>query len=184
MSDTQRYFLAIPLPDDVRDHLLAAQPSSVDGIRLIDREELHLTLHFLGELAEAAKDVARSVLRTHTLDAFTITVRGVGTFPETPPYKVIWAGVERGPGLLALHQHVGTALADAIGYQVEQLPYSPHITLARVNGDIPVGYFENYLSENQDLYIPSIRVTHLALYSSRFADDGPRYCEEALFDLV
>jgi hypothetical protein len=40
-----RYFIAIPLPDDARDRLIAVQPPILPGMRLLGREELHLTLY-------------------------------------------------------------------------------------------------------------------------------------------
>lgn len=46
-----RHFIAIPLPDDLKDRLVAIQPPAVPGMRLIGREEFHLTVHFLGEVA-------------------------------------------------------------------------------------------------------------------------------------
>jgi 2'-5' RNA ligase len=178
-----RYFVAVPLPDDSRDLLLTLQPSLIPGMRLIGRQELHLTLHFLGELAAASKEAVHRALENITMNAFTITIRGFGTFPMEGSPKVLWSRVEGGPDLLALHHAVGTALTNTIGFQVEERPYSPHITLARLNGFIPLDFIEDYLSENQGFHVPSIRIMHFALYSSRFVDGIPQYQEEAVFDL-
>lgn len=178
-----RYFVAIPLPDDSRERLLAVQPFPIHGMRLIGRQELHLTLHFLGELTAVSRKAVHRALEKVTMSAFTITIRGLGTFPSDGPPKVLWSGVEGGPDLLALHHSAGIALTDAIGFQIENRPYSPHITLARLNGPVPLEFIEEYLSENQGLHIPSICIKRFALYSSSFVDGIPQYGEEAVFYL-
>ena len=65
-----RYFLAIPLPDEAKDRLVAVQPTAVHGIRLIDRHELHLTLLFLGEVAPQLKESLLMALANVQANAF------------------------------------------------------------------------------------------------------------------
>ena len=57
-----RYFIALPLPDEARDRLVAVQPPAVSGMRILAREELHLTLHFLGNVAESNIGTLRTAL--------------------------------------------------------------------------------------------------------------------------
>jgi 2'-5' RNA ligase len=179
-----RYFVAITLPDGPRGHLLAVPPPSIPGMRLIERQELHLTLHFLGELTPTSEEAVRRALAKIMISVFTITIRGLGTFPTEGQPKVLWSGVERSPALFALHHSVGAALADAIGFQLEERPYSPHVTLARLNTPALPGVIEHYLEENRGFQVPSILLKHFALYSSVLINDIPQYREEAVFDLV
>ena len=55
-----RCFLAILLPDDAKDRLVAIQPAAAPGMRIIGRQELHLTLHFLGDVAPECQQRPRS----------------------------------------------------------------------------------------------------------------------------
>ncbi|PQO43876.1 RNA 2',3'-cyclic phosphodiesterase [Blastopirellula marina] len=178
-----RYFIAIPLPDDARERLLDARPVFVDGMRLIERQELHLTLHFLGELTALSRQTVCSALEEVTMSSFAIAIRGVGTFPPDGPPNVLWSGVEGGSELPVLHHAVGKALEDAIGFQIERRPYTPHITLARFNGPAPPTFVEEYLSQNRGLNIQGIPIRRFALYSSKFVDGVPWYEEEAVFEL-
>jgi RNA 2',3'-cyclic 3'-phosphodiesterase len=124
------YFLVIPLPDAVKDRLVAVQPRDLPGMRLARRQVLHLTLYSLGAIAAQDDEPVRKALATVKANAFTITISGVGRFQLEGEPQVLWAGVESSVQLFALHQSIGIALADAIGFPPEELPYSPHITLA------------------------------------------------------
>ena len=179
-----RYFVAIPLPDEARERLVAVQPPAVPGMRILGREELHLTLNFLGEVAARDLDKLRTALATLRRDAFTIALNGIGKFQQEGRPQVLWAGVEANAELLDLHRSIGTALADAIGFHPEERAYSPHITLARMNGPVPPDVIDRYLEGSRGLVIPSVPIDCFVLYSSNFGDNMPHYREEAVFPLL
>ncbi len=99
-----RYFIALPLPDETRGRLVAILPPAVPGMRILAREELHLTLHFLGEVAANDLGAARVALAAVRMNAFTIGLSGVGMFPSERHAKVLWAGVEPNADLTELHR--------------------------------------------------------------------------------
>ena len=178
-----RYFIALPLPDEARDRLVAVQPPAVSGMRILARDELHLTLHFLGEVSTHDIDTARAALAAVRMNAFTIGLSGVGMFPSERHAKVLWAGVEANADLTALHRSIGTVLADAIGFRPEDRPYSPHITLARLDDLAAPDVIDRYLEENRGFVVPSVRIDRFVLFSSSFAENVPEYQEEAVFPL-
>jgi RNA 2',3'-cyclic 3'-phosphodiesterase len=178
-----RYFLALHLSDIAKDRLVAVQPPAVPGMRVIERHELHLTLLFLGEVAAQFDEELRKGLARVRASPFPITISGVGRFPPEGQPQVLWAGVERSPALLALHHSITTTLTDAIGFRPEERPYSPHITLARLNTPAPPGIVEGHLEENKDFQVASVLLKQFVMYSSVLADNIPRYQEEAVFPL-
>lgn len=114
-----RYFAALPLPDDVSDHLtdhLAALPAAFPpGTRRVDRDQWHITLAYYGKddpetrlpwLAERARGHPAPCLR----------LRGSGRFSD-----VAWIGVD---GDL-------NDLAAAVAARKECRAYVPHVTIAR-----------------------------------------------------
>ena len=177
------YFLVIPLPDEAKDRLVAVQPPTLPGMRLTGRGEMHLTLYSLGELAPQYDEVIRKALASVKANAFTITIGGVGRFQLEGEPQVLWAGVEGNSSLLALHRSIGAVLTDAIGFQPEELPYSPHITLARLNAPAPPDAVERYLEEKQSFRLPPVLLKRFVLYSSVSVDGIPQYHEEATFPL-
>lgn len=81
-----RLFVAADLPDEVRDLLIAVQAAPRAGMRLTPRHELHLTLHFLGEVKDDQLPAIHQTLGK-------VRLEGVGRFPEDGPAQVLWAGV-------------------------------------------------------------------------------------------
>jgi len=178
------YFLIIPLPDEVKDRLVAVQPRDIPGMRLAGREEMHLTLYSLGEIAPQDDEAVRKALASVKANAFTITISGVGRFQLEGEPQVLWAGVEGNPCLFALHHSIGAALTAAIGFQPEEHRYSPHITLARLNSPVPPDAVESYLEHNRGFLIPPVLLKRFVLYSSVAVDGVPQYREEAPFPLT
>jgi hypothetical protein len=54
MPMTKRLFIAIDLPDDVRRRLARLVAAAPPGVRPTRPGQMHLTLHFLGDVAEEA----------------------------------------------------------------------------------------------------------------------------------
>ncbi len=97
---------------------------------------------------------------------------------------MLWAGVEHGLPLFALHKAIGIALTEAIGFQPEDRPYSPHVTLARLNEPGAPGAVDHYLEKNMGFQVSSVALRQFVLYSSVFIDGVPQYREEATYSLL
>ena len=128
-----RLFVAIELSDAVKDALIEAQNRMYDrGVRgsYTQEENLHLTLAFIGEYAEAEPIVdARSAV---SFSAFVLALDGFGCFGD-----LWWAGLRASPALDALARRVRYALAEQ-GIPFDRKRFSPHITLLRkAKGAVP-----------------------------------------------
>jgi 2'-5' RNA ligase len=152
-------------------------------MRLLGRDELHLTVHFLGEVQSHHDELVRTALASVEARPFSITLAGLGTFPSDGQPKVLWSGMEPCPALFALHAAIGTALTAAIGFQPELRPYMPHITLARLNDSVQPGFIERHMERHRSFRVASVQLNRFALYSSVFEEEIPRYRQEAVFYL-
>ena len=131
-----RLFVALALPDDVRsavaERVQALHRDAPAGVRWSAPERWHLTLCFLGEVAEArvahvAASIGRKVARHHPVE---LRVAGAGRFGR----RVLWVGVAgEGEALRRLASAVSAGAARA-GVEVEDRPYRPHLTVARGDG--------------------------------------------------
>jgi RNA 2',3'-cyclic 3'-phosphodiesterase len=130
-----RTFVAIFPPQDVREALFrAAQnvPTSRD-FRLVGQEKIHLTLKFLGDVAEEDLDTIKKALQpiSEVHDRFEVSTSGFGAFPSEKKARILWTGIEQGSEhLRTVAEEVENLLAPA-GFERENRPYVPHLTLGR-----------------------------------------------------
>jgi 2'-5' RNA ligase len=142
-SDGLRTFVAVPLPVAVQAPLFAvtrALAPQLAGIRWARKvENLHVTIRFLGQIAEQQVDeIGKALSRVvGQMEPFEVGVRGLGAFPSTRKASVIWAGVDDPAGRVA---EVAEAIETAIGrFGVagkEPRPFRAHVTIGRSKGGV------------------------------------------------
>lgn len=98
--------------------------------------QLHLTLRFLGDVEDDARERLTAALQRLQQPPFTLTVRGAGVFPSHGRPTVLWAGIAPSAPLMGLHAAIGRAL-ESCGHAIESRLYVPHVTLARLDGRVP-----------------------------------------------
>ncbi len=134
-----RTFIAIPLPEAV----LAEFEKMIEKMRPLYREvkwvkphSIHLTLKFLGNLTREELDrtfAAMDAVFRNPVSPFSLTVGGLGAFPNFRRPRVLWVGVG-GEGMPALHQ-LQSRVEDTLekqGFPREERRYSPHLTVGRI----------------------------------------------------
>ena len=105
----------------------------VDGVRWVDTETTHITLHFFAELAsDRLEAVIRAVAKAAAgVAPFPVRLGGLGSFPGEARARVLWLGLADESGaLLRLAALVQSAVAGC-GFLVDRRPFSPHVTLGR-----------------------------------------------------
>lgn len=172
-----RLFTAITIPDEVTALLMGVQPEIRPGVKLIPREQIHLTMHFLGEFE---LELARLALSSIRVPAFSMTIDSLGSFRRRQG-TILWAGVKPTMPLAELHQSMSARLAE-VGYQPEQRPFQPHITLARCDGRVPMKVAREF--ESQHWETVTFLVTEVVLFSSQLLPTGPVYTKEAIVALI
>jgi len=133
-----RTFVAVFPPPEVREALLRAArdlPSSSE-FRLVGKEKIHLTLKFLGAVAEDELDRVIQALEPvrERHEPFEVSTSAFGAFPSKGKARILWADVEEGAvSLRAVAEDVEDLLEPA-GFEREARPYVPHLTLGRTLG--------------------------------------------------
>ena len=174
-----RLFVAVALPDAAIAELVALRPRPAPGIRPAEPDQMHLTLHYIGE-ADVEQTTAH--LGAVAAPAFRLVIEGVGRFPSAGGSVTLWAGVRETSELLGLHKAVATALA-AGGFHPEARRYTPHITLARCGPETPIRWADDFLARQAGFTLPAVLVREFGLYSSAFVNDVPVYRLERSFPL-
>lgn len=175
-----RLFTAISLPDPVAESLLALQ-AGVPGARWQKREQLHLTLRFIGEVDGRDAAAIDDALATIAAPAFTLELKGVGSFGGKNP-RDLWAGAQPSEPLVHLHRKIESAL-QRIGLEADGRKFTPHVTLARLKGTHN-GSVMDFLTDHALYTSGSFAVDSFVLYSSKLTSDGSIYRPEKLYPLV
>ena len=133
-----RAFVAVFPPPEVRETLVRAArelPVSSD-VRWVRPANVHLTLKFLGDVAEADLSRVGEVLETirERHEPFEVALSGFGAFPSGRRARIFWAGIGEGSERLrTLAQDVEASL-QPLGFVLEARPYTPRLTLGRARG--------------------------------------------------
>jgi 2'-5' RNA ligase len=175
-----RSFLAIELPRTIRKKIEEVEKdlkSSHADVRWVDPEKIHLTLKFFGNIDESRIDpIVKSIQGpTQITSTFLLTVRGMGAFPHFKNPRVIWMGLVDGKEALIAFQKELEKELEEIGFQPEERPFQPHLTLGRVKSsrgrDELAGRMEKYREE----VFGEFQVESLILFRSDLKPSGPIY---------
>lgn len=187
-----RLFLGIePAPDarlaigDLLSHASDALGPSTSALRWIARENLHLTLQFLGEVPRDRLDpLVASLQRGLTLRPFIVSLDRFGVFPPSGAPRTIWLGLGSGAGEVSvIYAELASRLA-ALGFEAETRPYSPHLTVARVREE-QRRRASGVRATLASISVPAIawEVTHASLFESDLSGSKPKYTERARLEL-
>jgi len=175
-----RLFVSVDLPDDLADGVAAVQDrfADADGLRYTDPGQAHVTLTFLGDVADARVDDLGDALEDAVADAgvgpFDATFEGLGVFPSLEYISVVWLGVGDGSEeLAALQEAVEAEFVDR-GFEPGDHEFTPHVTLARMEHAGSKQLVQNVV-ECEHSEVGTARVDSVRLTESTLTDDGPIY---------
>ena len=124
---------------------------------------LHLTLHFIGNVSLERMACLQQAARGVRGEGFELVVDTQGYFPRP---RVAWFGCSQMPGALGnLHRELGQRL-EQCNYRAETRHFQPHVTVARKLSTAP-----------RPLEFEPLRwrVDGFALIESRALDNGVKY---------
>jgi 2'-5' RNA ligase len=145
-------------------------------IKLVEPENSHITVKFLGDTNENHIDVIEQHMKASVgpIKPFTITLKGTGVFPNQNYIKVIWIGIQDDGVIETIARAIDSSLAP-LGFKKENRGFSPHLTIARVktarNKDNLLKVTKNYT----DVEFTVQSVHSLLLKKSDLTPAGPIY---------
>ena len=185
---TKRVFLAIPINpvEPVIEKMTRLKNRLADyRIKWVNRENLHLTLFFFGEIPLNQIPELRKLLRstTHNLPSFSFSLTGPGIFKKGKEPKVLWHGIKAPDLLFDIKKEVDRTVA-SMGYIPDEKTFRPHLTLGRfmprqeVHPDL-----ENALKEMQTDESIEYTASELILFESKLSPEGAQYFPIEVFPL-
>lgn len=171
MTNTQRLFIACPLPEALATASVALQDQCtalVHRPRPLQPGDLHLTLRFLGPTPAALLPdlcAALQALASQT-HPFKVQSAALGGFPQPQAAHVLVWHMQNPPALQALYDRLQQRL-HSLGLAPETRAYKPHVTLLRCP--------RQSLPTLPEAPLHFWRPDRLSLYRSELSPAGSRY---------
>jgi 2'-5' RNA ligase len=188
-----RTFIAIELSTDVLrrigtllERIQADVPSGL--VRWVRPEGIHLTLKFLGDVEQGRLETLAGALQAACTShaPFSLSIGGMGVFPNPRRPRVVWIGVDEPTGaLLRLQGDVERAITP-LGFPTERRPFSPHLTLGRVKRGGSAAELEalGQYATRARVRVGEMAVETVYLMRSDLGPAGARYTELATAPLA
>lgn len=175
-----RTFLALDLDAAIRDRLVEAvaeMPQAGAKLRWVARENLHVTVKFLGDVAEpGAAGVCEAVASAaRAVRPFDFSVCGLRCVPPGGKVRMVWAEVDEPAGrMAAMFERLESALAE-LGFARERRGFHPHVTLGRVSFTRAAADLRAAAERWAQSDFGSVSASEIVVYQSDLAPRGPIY---------
>ncbi len=162
-----RAFIAIEIPFNSR---IGELQDSIDGrVKLVERENMHITLKFLGDVDEKLLEKIEAIIGSCKVEPFTLNLKGVGFFPNERYVRVIWVGVENWEPVVKMAKCIDEKL-NSLGFKKER-DYTPHLTVARAKGPVRIKDLDKFIG----MEFGNVDVREVKIKKSTLTPSGPIY---------
>ena len=179
-----RAFIAVEISPRLKEKL-HTETGSLRGalpraiVRWVNVDNIHLTFKFLGDTPLNELEALKGYLTEEVAEQtpFELTVGGIGVFASFSRPRVVWAGVGVDGALRSLHKSVETA-ASRMGREPERRPFSPHLTLGRVQRRISRAdkdQIRDAVLSHERLDFGTMQVNSIHLFESKLKSTGAVY---------
>jgi len=169
-----RLFIAIELSEEAKRSIEKVKEGlkGIKGAKPVAIENIHLTLKFLGEVADDKADEIVTALEQVKFKPFNISISKLGVFPNESRISVLWVDAMPAEPLFELKKQIDAALPRF----KDDHPFKSHITFARIK------YIANEADKKKiiDALKKPIDKTEFSvdkfiLYKSTLTPEGPVY---------
>jgi len=186
-TDLTRAFIAIEVnvPDVVEKIAKTQQALESSGsalLKSVERENLHLTLKFLGEIDRVVLQRVSEAVAGVIFSPFELGLEGLGYFPGGGRVNVIWVGVRDSSGQLQQLSRQVQASLSRLGFPPER--FDAHLTIARVKAVRDKARLIKTIAEHANETYGAQTVREIVLKKSVLTSAGPRYTDLVRHDGV
>ena len=174
-----RCFIAIhisePIKKQIADLIVSLKKYDAD-IKWVKPDGMHITLKFLGNTQDSMIPKINDALvyAASSFDPFSITISGIGAFPDVKRPRVFWVGVHNMDSLEKLQTGIESRMS-TLGYAKEKRSFHPHITLGRVRSQRGVKAVMRKLDLSHDTMFGNSYIDKLELMKSELKPSGAEY---------
>jgi len=163
----KRLFIAIDIPKELKEKINSELIDSLGDVKKVPKENLHLTLAFIGDASESNERIIIEKLKKVEFSKFPILLGGTENFDE----RVIWLSAQA----IELFN-----LAENISKELHlDNEFSGHITIAKAKQGRDIT--ENFKKIRGRKINQTIKVDKFILFESKQTQEGSKYYKVAEF---
>lgn len=182
MTDSQnikRLFIAVGIyPNKFfwEDFNLLKEDFSNESIKWVQKEGIHITLHFFGETETEKIPIIKSMMKkaVQNIEPFQIQIGGCGYFEKSKVPSVIFTKIEKHSSLISLHKSLQQLLEENV-FPIDNQQFKPHLTLGRIRQIKDYENFKETIDDFKDSFQWQQEVKELVLFESVLNTNGPKY---------
>lgn len=172
-----RCFIGVDIPEGLKPGIIELQKHlSGYDVKLVEPQNLHFTLKFLGDIPEPEKISSR--IRSVKMPSFEMELAGAGCFPSEKFIRVVWIGAYS-KDIINLQKTV----EDALYPEFPREKFAPHLTIARARSQKFRDEISELIKKNGETFIGKMKVEGFSLKKSVLAPEGPVYTDIEKFRL-
>lgn len=178
-DEVWRLFIAIDVPAPLQPRLSRLQEQirrTGAHVSCLPVEHMHLTLVFLGDTFASRVADLRVAMDAAALAVppFSIRLSGIGAFGSPRAPRVVWVGAGPPEPLAVLQRNLSERIT-SLGFAVEDRPFHPHVTLARVRSARNVSALTSWIDSVVYEAVGDWRAEKIRLYRSHLDRPRPTY---------
>jgi len=186
---TIRAFLALRLNHEIQNTIQAIQNTfkqlPVD-VKWVRPENTHLTLKFLGDISSEQIDLLTPALHAlaGSTKSFSLETTGIGAFPSRERPRIIWLGCRSEADAAALLTRRVENQLVSFGFERDQNPFTPHITIGRVRSSKNLVLLSTAIEKAGRSTGLRQDISQIILFQSTLSSCGPSYTPIRTFQLA
>ena len=174
-----RLFIAVDLDNNLKEKIynIVEKLKTTDcNIKWVEKENLHLTLKFIGETPEEKIETIKKSIQKAIdgIKKFKLSISGFGFFPNMKFPRVLWLGVKEGENQLK-------TIAERLNPSEKN--FSCHLTIGRFKSTKNLEKLTDLLEKLQLDFVGETEVSQVVLFRSELTKSGPIYTPLEKFNL-
>ena len=179
-----RSFIAIELPEEVKDKLIVFRDTIKQDIRghevkWVNINNIHLTIKFLGEAEwETIQKIGDNFeQKPNEFPSPNLIISKIGMFPNKYQPKILWVGCSKPAELVNIYTAFNKICAP-LNFPIEKRSFSPHLTIGRVKPNPSLNTVHNIQSgffKYESIEFGNFTANQVIIFHSDLKPSGPVY---------
>lgn len=174
-KDMIRAFIGIDIPEVIKDKISELKKElQIEHIRFVSKENMHITLFFLGDIDQRQVEEVKDVLEKIDRKPFYASVVGIGTFSIKRP-NILFAKISDGNKEISNIYDMLIHRIKEFGIRMDHRAYDPHITIARIPDTREREQINEFVNRNSRIELGRFECRSVNLKQSMLTSSGPVY---------